>query len=118
VETEIPSLEELLKMIEITREEAKTAMERTKETMKRQHDKRTRQLQGLKIGEQVWLEAKNIQTNQPSKKLDQKKYGPFTIKEEIGQGAYRLELLEGWCHDLAKQLSHFLFSFSIFISFI
>jgi len=30
-----------------------------------------------------------------SKKLDQKRYGSFTIKEEIGQGAYRLELL-GW----------------------
>jgi len=28
--------------------------------------------------------------------LDQKRYGPFTIKEKIGQGAYRLELPEGW----------------------
>jgi len=44
----------------------------------------------------VWLEARNIQTNQPLKKLDQKRYGPFTIKEEIRQGAYRLELPEGW----------------------
>ena len=32
----------------------------------------------------------------PSKKLNQKRYGPFTIKEEIGQGVYRLELPEGW----------------------
>jgi len=40
VETEIPSLEDLLKM-ETMREEAKTAMERTKKTMKRQYDKRT-----------------------------------------------------------------------------
>jgi len=63
VEMEIPSLEDLLKKMKTTREEAKTAMERTKETMKRQYDKKTRQSQGLKTGEQVWLEARNIQTN-------------------------------------------------------
>ena len=96
VEIEIPSLEDLLKKMETTREEAKTAMERTKETMKRQYDKRTCQSQSLKTGEQVWLETRNIQTNWPSKKLDQKRYRPFTIKEEIRQGTYRLELPEGW----------------------
>jgi len=96
VETEISNLEDLLKKMETMREEAKTAMERTNETIKRQYDKSTHQSQGLKTGEQVWLEARNIQTNRPSKKLDQKRYGPFTIKEEIGQGAYRLELPEEW----------------------
>jgi len=70
VDTEILSLEDLLKRIETTQEEARIAMERTKDTMKRQYDKRRQQSQGLKVGEQVWLEAKNIQTNQPSKKLD------------------------------------------------
>ena len=84
VETEIPSLEDLLKKMETTREKAKTAIERTKKTMKRQYDKRTCQSQGLKTEEQVWLEVRNIQTNQPEKKLDQKRYRPFTIKEEIG----------------------------------
>jgi len=84
VETEIPSLEDLLKKMKTTREETKTAMERTKEMMKRQYNKRIRQSQGLKTGEQVWLEARNIQTNRPSKKLDQKRYRHFTIKEEIG----------------------------------
>jgi len=41
VEIEIPSLEDLSKKMETTREEAKTAIERTKETMKRQYDKKT-----------------------------------------------------------------------------
>jgi len=94
VKTEILSLEELLKKIEITREEARTAMEKTKNIIKRQYDKRRQQVQDLKVREQVWLEAKNIQTNRPSKKLDQKRYGPFTIKEEIRQKGYRLELPE------------------------
>jgi len=74
VETEIPSLEELLKKMETTREVARTAMERIKDTMKRQYDKRRCQAQDLKVEEQVWLEVKNIQTNQPLKKLDQKRY--------------------------------------------
>ena len=38
-------------------------MERTKDMMKRQYDKRKQQAQDLKVGEQVWLETKNIQTN-------------------------------------------------------
>ena len=60
---EIPSLEDLLKKMKTMREEAKTVIEKTKETMKRQYNKRTRQSQGLKTREQVWLEARNIQTN-------------------------------------------------------
>jgi len=63
VKMEIPSLEDLLKKMKTIREGAKTAMKRTKEIMKKQYDKRIRQLQGLKTGEQVWLEARNIQTN-------------------------------------------------------
>ena len=63
VETKIPSLEELLKKMETTREEARTAMERTKDTMKKQYDKRRQKVQDLKVGEQVWLKAKNIQIN-------------------------------------------------------
>ena len=43
----------------------------------------------------MWLEAKNIHLNQPSKKLDQKRYGPFRILKDISQGVFQLELLEG-----------------------
>jgi len=47
-------------------------MEEAQKNMKRQFDKKRRILQGLKVGDNVWLENKNIQLNQPSKKLDQK----------------------------------------------
>ena len=43
----------------------------------------------------MWLEAKNIYLNQPEKKLDQKRYRPFRISKDIGQGAFQLVLLEG-----------------------
>jgi len=35
-------------------------------------------------------------TNRPSKKLDNKRYGPFRISKDIGLGAFELELPEEW----------------------
>ena len=64
--------------------------------MKRQFDKKRRNPQGLKVGDHVWLENKNIHSNWPSKKLDNKRYGPFIISKDIGSGAFELELPEGW----------------------
>jgi len=64
--------------------------------MKKQFDKKRRNPQRLKVGDNVWLENKNIQSNQPSKKLDDKRYRPFKISKDIGSGAFQLELPEGW----------------------
>jgi len=43
----------------------------------------------------MWLENKNIHSNQPSMKLDNKRYGPFRISKDIGSEAFELELSEG-----------------------
>ena len=64
--------------------------------MKRQFDKRRRNSQGLKVGNNVLLENKNIHLNQLSKKLNNKKYEPFKISKDIGSGIFELKLLEGW----------------------
>jgi len=64
--------------------------------MKRQFDKKSQNPQGLKVGNNVWLENKNIQLNRLSKKLDNKRYGPFKISKDIGLRVFQLELLEGW----------------------
>ena len=70
-------------------------MEEAQKTMKRQFDKRRRNPQGLKVSDNMWLENKNIHSNQPSKKLDNKRYGLFRISKDIGSGAFQLELPEG-----------------------
>jgi hypothetical protein len=44
------------------------------------------------VGDQVWLNAKNITTKRPSKKLDQKRLGPFKILKVISSHAFRLQL--------------------------
>ena len=64
--------------------------------MKKQFNKKRRNPQGLKVGDNMWLEAKNIHLKWPLKKLDQKRYGSFRISKDIGQGAFQIELLKGW----------------------
>ena len=81
---EIPRLEEFLTGLQMSWEEAMKAMEAAQEVMKKQFDKKRRNSQGLRVGENMWLEAKNIHLNRPSKKLDQKRYGLFRISKNIG----------------------------------
>ena len=63
-------------------------MEEAQKKMKKQFDKKRQNPQGLKVGDNVWLENKNIHLNQPSKKLDNKRYRPFIILKDIGSGAF------------------------------
>jgi len=85
-----------MKNIQESWEHAAQAMKEAQKNMKRQFDKKRRNPQGLKVGDHVWLENKNIQSNRPSKKLDNKRYGPFRILKDIGSGAFQLELPEEW----------------------
>ena len=64
--------------------------------MKKQFNKKRKHPQELKVGDNVWLENKNIHLNRPSKKLDNKRYGPFRISKDIGLEAFQLELPERW----------------------
>ena len=43
-------------------------------------------------GQKVWLNARNIKTLRPQKKLDWKNLGPFTVKQMIGSHACELAL--------------------------
>src|SRR5262249_35002850 len=49
------------------------------------------------VGDMVWLNAKNLTTKQPSKKLDHKRIGPFKIMKKVSSHAFRLELPAGLC---------------------
>jgi len=96
VQTGIPQVEEFLIGLQKSWEQATKAMEEVQKSMKKQFDKKRRNPQGLKVGDNVWLENKNIHSNRPSKKLDNKRYRPFKISKDIGSEAFELELLEGW----------------------
>jgi len=70
VQMELPKLEDFLIGLQRSWKEAMKSVEAAKNTMKRQFDKKKRNPQGLKTGDNVWLEAKNIYLNRPSKKLN------------------------------------------------
>ena len=88
MQTEFPKLEEFLIGLQQSQKEAIKLVEIAKEAMKRQFNKKKQNTQGLKAEDNVWLEAKNIYLNRPSKKLDQKRYGPFRIIKNIRQGVF------------------------------
>ena len=44
----------------------------------------------------MWLETSNLKINRPSKKLAEKRLGPFKIKRKIGHSSYELELPTSW----------------------
>ena len=96
VKTDILRVEDFLSRLQRSWEQATKAMEEAQRSMKKQFNKKRRNPQGLKVGDHVWLENKNIHLNQPSKKLDNKRYGPFKISKDIGLGAFELELPEEW----------------------
>jgi len=85
-----------MKELQKSWEQATNAIEEAQKNMKKQFDKKRRNPQGLKVSDNVWLENKNIHLNQPSKKLDNKRYRPLKISKDIGSKAFKLELLEGW----------------------
>ena len=83
VEIELPKLEDFLKRLQRSWNKTRISINMAKEAIKKQFNKKRRNLQGLKVGDNMWLEAKNIYLKQPLKNLDQKKYRPFRISKNI-----------------------------------
>ena len=46
----------------------------------------------MKVGQMVWLDARNIRSDRPCPRLDWKKLGPFKISRKISRVAYELDL--------------------------
>jgi len=60
--------------------------------MGRYYDRKAKQQPDFKVGDLVMLNAKNIRTKRPSKKLAPKLYRPFKILERRGELAHKLEI--------------------------
>jgi len=70
IQIEIPKLEESLIKLQRSWKEAKKSIEEAQENMKWQYNKKRRNPQRLKVGDNIWLENKNIHLNRLSKKLN------------------------------------------------
>jgi len=46
----------------------------------------------FEVGDRVWLSTWHFRTTRPSKKLDYKRTGPYTVSKVINKNAYKLDL--------------------------
>ena len=91
--THVPAAQERLENLSRIRAEVLAALELSRQRMAL----RTKDgSPSFKVGDQVWLEAKNLNTGHPSKKIAPKRYGPFDIIETVGSVSYKLKLPTQW----------------------
>ena len=75
-----------------TLEEAKAALAKSKDDMARYYDQNRTKAPEYQPGDKVYLDASDIQTNRPSRKLSHRHLGPFQVEKRVGNSAYRLHL--------------------------
>ena len=95
-ESRVENAQQFADRLTTIREDAKSALEFANKVMKENYDKHTRPSRQYKEGDQVYLEATNIKTYRPSKKLSEKRFSPFKILKKIGASAYKLDLPKTW----------------------
>jgi len=74
-------------------EEAKSAIRKAQDDMKRYYDRRRTPAPVFNTGNKVFLDALDIRTTCPSQKLSHRQLGPFVVERRIEPMAYRLKLL-------------------------
>jgi hypothetical protein len=71
-----------------TLEEAKSTLQKSKEEMAWYYNQRREPALIFKCRDRVYLDASDILTTQPSKKLAHKYLGPYSIQKAVGKNAY------------------------------
>ena len=77
-------------------ERAVAALEKATVDMKHFADAHRQSAPEYKVGDKVWLDASNLRTSRPSKKLDDRRFGPFSIIQVVSPHVYRLQLPRSW----------------------
>jgi hypothetical protein len=75
-----------------TLEEAKATLAKSKDDMARYYDQNRTKAPRYKPGDKVYLDASDIRTNRPSKKLSHWHLWLFQVEKWVGNSAYRLRL--------------------------
>jgi len=67
--------------MQVTHQHTRKALEQTRDEMTKYYDRKARQQTDIKVGDLVMLNAKNILTKGPTKKLSPRMQGPFKVLE-------------------------------------
>ena len=89
VKLEVEATQEFADQIWKTHTEAESALKKAAEDMKQFYNHKRNESYNFKVGDHVWLEATNVSSDQPMKKLDDKWYGPFKILSKHGESTYK-----------------------------
>jgi len=93
--TKNEAVHDLVERMRLVTEEAKRSMQQAQSDMKEYYDRKHRPPHEFKPGDKVWLESTHLTIARPSKKLSDRRLGPFKITQKHGH-AYRLNLLPEW----------------------
>ncbi|KAF8702341.1 hypothetical protein RHS03_06364, partial [Rhizoctonia solani] len=89
IPTDVPEANDLAEAMKAQWREVEAALRQSKSRMTAGE---TGEPMEFKIGEEAWLDAKNIKLKTSSPKLTEQCLGPFKVIEKISDRAYRLEL--------------------------
>ncbi|QRW25043.1 Retrotransposable element Tf2 protein [Rhizoctonia solani] len=89
VPTNVPEADDMVAQIEAQWQEIKAALRQSKTRMVAREAGEPLE---FKIGEEAWLDARNVKLKTLSPKLTKQRLGPFKIIEKISDQAYHLEL--------------------------
>ena len=88
----LESINEFKECMEDALEEAKAALTKSKDDMARYYNWKWTPSPDYRPGDKVYLDASDIQTSRPSRKLSHRRLGPFPVVKKVGNGAYQLLL--------------------------
>src|SRR6266545_4581095 len=88
----VEAVNEFTNWMKDTLEEAKSALAKAKDEMARYYNCRRSPALIFSPGDMVYLNSEDIQTTCPSKKLSDRRLGPYPVKRRVGKYAYRLTL--------------------------
>jgi hypothetical protein len=88
----VESVNEFTERMKTTLDEAKAALAKSKDDMTRYYNQKRTAAPDYKPGDMVFLDATDISTTRPSRKLSHRRLGPFTVERKVSNNAYRLRL--------------------------
>jgi len=90
--SDLEMVNEFTERMRMAIEEAKFAIRKAQEDMKRYYDRRRTPAPVFNPGDKVFLDASDIRTTHPSQKLSHRRLGPFVVEWRIGPMVYHLKL--------------------------
>ena len=88
----LPLVERRLDNLLQARSDARTHMTRAQQLWVKHRD-----TPKYTVGDRVWLDGRNLRTDQPTSKLAPRRHGPFVIAQVMSPVSYCLELPHQWC---------------------